>query len=89
MTLGSEHGLLAGVEEAVAQMCNGEKAQVWIHPGKWGFGTAGKPEFDIPGEALLEYIIHLKKFENVSIVGFNATNCLMKILSNSTVNTRI
>lgn len=64
--LGSEAGLLAGVEEAMLKMNKGEKAHVWIHPGKWGFGAAGKPELGIPGNAGLEYIIHLKTFENVS-----------------------
>ena len=64
--LGLEAGLLAGVEEAMLKMNMGEKAHVWIHPGKWGFGTAGKPELGIPGNAALEYIIHLKTFENVS-----------------------
>ena len=48
------------------KMNKGEKAHVWIHPGKWGFGAAGKPELDIPGNAGLEYIVHLKTFENVS-----------------------
>ena len=48
------------------KMTNGEKAHVWIHPGKWGFGAAGKPELGIPENAGLEFIIHLKKFENVS-----------------------
>jgi len=67
LTSGAEEGLLPGVEEAMSKMCDGEKAHVWIHPGRWGFGSAGKPEFGIPGEALLEYVIHLKKFENVSV----------------------
>ena len=48
-------------------MCNGEKAHAWIQPGRWAFGAAGKPELDIPGDAGLEYIIHLKKFEKVSL----------------------
>ena len=64
--VGSEAGLLPGVEEAMLKMNKGEKAHVWIHPGKWGFGAAGKPELGIPGNAGLEYIIHLKAFENVS-----------------------
>lgn len=70
LTLGSEEGLLPGLEEAMLKMTNGEKAHVWIHPGRWRFVKAGKPEFDIPEEGILEYIIHLKKFENVSFFQF-------------------
>ncbi|XP_068672059.1 peptidyl-prolyl cis-trans isomerase FKBP4-like [Montipora foliosa] len=64
MREGSEEGLLPGVEEAILKMCSGEKAQIFIFPGKWGFGKSGKPEFGIPENASLEYVIHLKKFEN-------------------------
>ena len=67
LTSGSEEGLLPGVEEAILKMCSGEKAQIFIFPGKWGFGKSGKPEFGIPENASLEYVIHLKKFENVSL----------------------
>ena len=52
------------------QMTNGEKAQVWIHPGRWRSVKGGKAEFDVPEDAILEYIIHLKKFENVSFYQF-------------------
>ena len=65
---GTEEGLLPGVQQAIMKMNDGEKAHVWIKPGRWGFGTAGKPDLDIPGDAVIEYIIHLKKFENVSTI---------------------
>ena len=54
--VGSEAGLIPGVEEAMLKMNKGEKAHVWIHPGKWGFGAIGKPELGIPENASLEYI---------------------------------
>lgn len=63
MREGSEEGLLPGVEEAIRKMSSDEKAHVWIFPGKWGFGKGGKP--GIPENATIEYIIHLKKFQNV------------------------
>lgn len=67
LTSGSEEGLLPGVEEAIRKMNSDEKARVWIFPGKWGFGKGGKPEIGIPENATIEYIIHLKKFQNVSV----------------------
>lgn len=66
MYLGTEEGLLPGVQQAILKMNDGEKAYVWIKPGRWGFGTAGKPKLNIPKDAVVEYMIHLKKFENVS-----------------------
>ena len=53
------------MEEAIRKMSSDEKAHVWIFPGKWGFGKGGKP--GVPENATIEYIIHLKKFQNVSV----------------------
>ena len=63
---GTEDGLLPGVEEAVGAMFSGEVARVWIKPGKWSFGSAGNPEFNIPGDASINYEIELKSFTKVS-----------------------
>ena len=47
-------------------MFAGETARVWIKPGKWSFGAAGNPEFNIPGDASIDYELHLKSFTKVS-----------------------
>ena len=57
---------MPGVEEAVGKMFAGETARVWIKPGKWSFGAAGNPEFNIPGDASIDYELHLKSFTKVS-----------------------
>ena len=62
--LGSEEGLLRGVEMAIGQMKAEESAKVTIS-SKYGFGEAGNPELGIPGGATLVYFIRLNSFQKV------------------------
>ncbi|KAG7332963.1 hypothetical protein KOW79_003098 [Hemibagrus wyckioides] len=51
-----------GVEKALQAMEQGELSLFTIKP-KYGFGNAGKPKFNIPPGATLQYKITLTKFE--------------------------
>ncbi len=44
-----------------------EKSKLSIKP-KYAFGSAGKPEFDIPRNAEVEFTVFLRNFEKVSFV---------------------
>ncbi|XP_053478543.1 peptidyl-prolyl cis-trans isomerase FKBP4 [Ictalurus furcatus] len=54
--------LPVGVEKALQAMEQGEESLFIIKP-KYGFGNAGKPKFNIPPGATLQYKIRLTKFE--------------------------
>ena len=62
--LGSEVGLLRGVEMAIGQMKVEESAKVTVTP-QHGYGEAGNPELGIPGGAILVYFIRLNSFQKV------------------------
>ena len=62
--LGSEEGLLRGVEMAIGQMKAEESAKVTIS-SKYGFGEAGNPVLEVPGGATLVYFIRLNSFQKV------------------------
>lgn len=55
---------MRGVEMAIGQMKVEESAKVTVS-SKYGFGEAGSPEHDIPGEATLVYFIRLNSFQKV------------------------
>ncbi|XP_052008221.1 peptidyl-prolyl cis-trans isomerase FKBP4-like [Xyrauchen texanus] len=59
---GESLGLPSGVEKALQSMEQGEEALFTIKP-KYGFGTAGSEQFNIPPGATLQYKITLKAFE--------------------------
>lgn len=59
---GESLGLPAGVEKAITAMEEGEEALFNIKP-KYGFGTAGNANYNIPGGATLQYKIKLTAFE--------------------------
>ena len=75
------------MEEAIRKMSSDEKAHVWIFPGKWGFCKGEKPEIGVPENTTIEYIIHLKKFQNVS-VHFGSMCCLILAVSSAHVQTK-
>ncbi|KAF5893569.1 peptidyl-prolyl cis-trans isomerase FKBP4-like, partial [Clarias magur] len=54
--------LPSGVEKALQAMEQGEESLFIIKP-KYGFGSTGKPKFNIPPGATLKYKITLTKFE--------------------------
>lgn len=54
--------LPVGVEKALQAMEQGEESLFIIKP-KYGFGNVGKPKFNIPSGATLQYKIRLTKFE--------------------------
>lgn len=59
---GSDVGVVDGVEKALEKFKKGEKSRLIIHP-KHAFGSAGKPEWNIPPNAKVEYTVELKTFE--------------------------
>lgn len=59
---GESLGLPAGVEKAIMAMEEGEEALFHMKP-KYGFGTAGNANYNIPGGATLQYKIKLTAFE--------------------------
>ena len=62
---GADIGIIEGVEKAIEKFKKGEKSRVIIQ-SKLAFGAQGKPEFNIPANAVVEYTITLKSFEKVS-----------------------
>ena len=62
--VGSEDGLLRGVEMAIGQMKAEESAKVTIS-SEYGFGETGNTEHQIPGGATLVYFIRLNSFQKV------------------------
>lgn len=54
--------LPVGVEKALQAMEQGEESLFIVKP-KYGFGNVGKPKFNIPPGATLQYKIRLTKFE--------------------------
>ncbi|XP_017793268.1 PREDICTED: FK506-binding protein 59-like isoform X2 [Habropoda laboriosa] len=59
---GENCGVIEGVEIALESFKAGEKSRLKIK-SKYAFKNAGKPEFDIPANATVEYIVELKSFE--------------------------
>ncbi|KAM4677246.1 peptidyl-prolyl cis-trans isomerase FKBP4 [Discoglossus pictus] len=59
---GESHGIPPGVETALQQMEKGEEAVLYLKP-KYGFGSTGYEQFQIPPVADLQYDIKLKSFE--------------------------
>ncbi|KAI0211564.1 Peptidyl-prolyl cis-trans isomerase FKBP4 [Lamellibrachia satsuma] len=61
---GSEVGLLNSVEYAIRKFKKAEKALLTV-ASRYGYGTSGNTEFNIPPNADLEYEVKLKTFEKV------------------------
>lgn len=61
---GSEHNICDGVERALEKFKIKEKSKLQIK-SRYAFGSAGKPELNIPPNADLEYTITLNNFEKL------------------------
>ncbi|XP_020857270.1 peptidyl-prolyl cis-trans isomerase FKBP4 [Phascolarctos cinereus] len=59
---GENYDLPPGLEKAIQRMEKGENSIVHLKPS-YGFGSAGKEKFQIPGDAELQYEVTLKSFE--------------------------
>lgn len=59
----SDHGIPKGLEMAIKSMKKNERVLIELSP-KYAFGKEGKPEFNIPSGAGIEYDVTLKSFEN-------------------------
>ncbi|XP_015599993.1 peptidyl-prolyl cis-trans isomerase FKBP4 isoform X2 [Cephus cinctus] len=59
---GEDAGIIEGVEKALESFKSGEKSRLKIK-SKYAFKKTGKPEFNIPPDADVEYIVELKSFE--------------------------
>uniref|UniRef100_A0A670JWI7 peptidylprolyl isomerase n=1 Tax=Podarcis muralis TaxID=64176 RepID=A0A670JWI7_PODMU len=59
---GENYDLPPGVDKALQKMDKLEESVVYLKPS-YGFGSAGKPKFQIPPDAELQYEIKLKSFE--------------------------
>ena len=57
-------GIVDGVEVALPRFTRGEKSRLLIK-SKYAFKEQGKPEFNIPPNADVEYEVELKNFEKV------------------------
>ncbi|XP_043583616.1 FK506-binding protein 59 isoform X1 [Bombus pyrosoma] len=59
---GEDCGVIEGVEKALESFKSGEKSKLKIK-SKYAYKNVGKPEFDIPPNATVEYTVELKSFE--------------------------
>ncbi|PSN54651.1 Peptidyl-prolyl cis-trans isomerase FKBP4 [Blattella germanica] len=59
---GSEYGICEGLERALEKFKKGERSRIEIK-SKYAFKAEGKPEFNIPPNADIEYEVELKNFE--------------------------
>lgn len=69
---GSEVGLLNSVEYAIRKFKKAEKALLTV-ASRYGYGTSGNTEFNIPPNADLEYEVKLKTFEKVSLINMTTS----------------
>lgn len=61
---GSVKNVVVGIEAALQTFKKNEKSELLIN-SKYGFGSKGCPEMDIPPNADLKYTVLLKHFEKV------------------------
>lgn len=59
---GEADGIPEGVEVALGRFKKGEKSKIKLK-SKYAFKDAGKPEYNIPPNANVEYVVELKNFE--------------------------
>ncbi|XP_037919756.1 FK506-binding protein 59 isoform X2 [Hermetia illucens] len=62
---GEDVGVVEGVEIAVMKMNCGETCKLFIKP-KYAFGSAGNAKFNIPPNAIVEYIVTLNECERAA-----------------------
>lgn len=63
--LGCEYNVCEGIEKALEKFKVKEKSKLEMKSSA-AFRAAGKPEFNIPPNADVEYIVELNNFEKVS-----------------------
>lgn len=61
---GEEEGVIYGVEKALESFKEGECSKLKIK-SKHAFKSAGKPEFNVPADADVEYTVELKNFDKL------------------------
>ena len=66
---GEDIGIIEGIEMALEKFNSGEKSKLIIK-SQYAFKTAGKPEFNIPPNATVQYTVTLKNFEKVKFIDF-------------------
>ena len=66
LLLGSEKGVVAGVEKAIGGMKMKEYARITVQP-QYAYGEEGNKELGIPGGAELVYEVRLNNFTKVRI----------------------
>ncbi|OXU31501.1 hypothetical protein TSAR_001033 [Trichomalopsis sarcophagae] len=59
---GEAEGIVLGVETALLKFKKGEISKVCVK-SKYAFGAAGKPEYNVPPNADVEFIVEMKNFE--------------------------
>nr|XP_020666877.1 peptidyl-prolyl cis-trans isomerase FKBP4 [Pogona vitticeps] len=59
---GENYDLPPGLDKALQKMEKTEESVIYLKPS-YGFGSAGKPKFQIPPDAELRYEVKLKSFE--------------------------
>lgn len=59
---GSEYGVVEGVEIALEKFNQGETSRLVLKP-QYAFGKDGSEEFNVPGNATVEYVVTLHEFE--------------------------
>lgn len=64
-SLGSEKGIVSGVEKAIGTMKETESARICVMP-QYGYGEEGCAELGIPEGAELVYEVRMNKFTKVS-----------------------
>lgn len=62
---GCEYQVCEGIEKALEKFKIKEKSKLQMKSSA-AFGAAGKPEFNIPPNADVEYVVELNNFEKVS-----------------------
>ena len=74
LSVGSEVGLVEGVEMAIVKMKKEEVAKVDISP-RYAYGETGNEERGVPPNATLQYTLTLKSFEKVTNCDLFLSSC--------------
>lgn len=63
---GSELNVVEGIEIALLKFKKGEKSRLKLK-SVYAYGEAGKPDANIPPNAVIDYEVELKNFEQVGL----------------------
>ena len=58
--------VIRGWDEALLEMCYGEKAEITIEP-EWAYGKKGMPDAGIPPNAILIFDVELECPSNIGV----------------------